>query len=810
LHDHQAAEDVFQRTFLTLARKASSLVRSAGIAGWLYRVALHSALEARTQATRRQHRESQVVQSAPRDPLAELTGRELLTLLDEELQGLEDRHRLPLVYCYLEGRTCDEAARQLGWPPRTFDRRLQEARDRLRRRLERRGVELPAVLLAGSVSLTAAVPRALASTIVQAAVSGVAAPSRGLGWIAVLLLAGSMVAFGVGTVWGTSQTSVPPRPAAAQPDSPASPKRAPQVADKRNVTVEGRILDSAGKPASAAPVAILTQTWVPMNGVFDEVPAHPPQVRVLASTKADDQGHYRFELSGNSLRKYDKTHVVSGGPDHALSWRELNCDSDNQEADVTLQDERTLRGRLLDLQGQPLTGAHVRVQYLGRSDPGKLERVGLPGQEKDLPWAPAPVRTGTDGTFAIKGIGPGVKVRLIVEDPNHGFQYLSCDNHGKEFSRALAPAQVVRGVVRYADTGKAVANGRVVISFPSASVIGRASVANPSVPTDAQGRFRFHLPLDPYAAIAAYPPEGEPYLGSVLYGGQGTVKQPEIELKLYPGVMVKGKVTEAGSGKPVAGTWVQYVARRDNPNGRPNIVLGSGNHVLSGPDGSFRLCVLPGQGHLLIHGPTSHFLLREKTEGELSLSGKPGGSRSYANAFVPLDVKPDASPEVAVALRRGASVRVHLTDPEGQAVTEVQVISPLLVGPDGSIASCPARRISGPLEFRGLDPEKTYPVLFFDAKNLRGATVELSAKQADEPVTVRLLPCGTATLRLLDAEGNPTRKMHLELVMVVTPGATAFGGMDQYLAAPAEDHVNMWEFAPVYYGKGLRVDSEGA
>src|SRR6516225_1893172 len=54
LHQEQDAEDVFQATFLVLARKAASIDRRASLGSWLYRVAFHMALKARKQAAARQ------------------------------------------------------------------------------------------------------------------------------------------------------------------------------------------------------------------------------------------------------------------------------------------------------------------------------------------------------------------------------------------------------------------------------------------------------------------------------------------------------------------------------------------------------------------------------------------------------------------------------------------------------------------------------------------------------------------------------------------------------------------------------------
>ena len=112
------AEDAFQAAFLILARKAHAIRKHESLGGWLYQVAFHAALRARRQAALRRQHERQAGPRTPADPFAELSGRELLSVLDEEVQRLPERYRGPLVQCYLEGRTCDEASRTLGWAPR--------------------------------------------------------------------------------------------------------------------------------------------------------------------------------------------------------------------------------------------------------------------------------------------------------------------------------------------------------------------------------------------------------------------------------------------------------------------------------------------------------------------------------------------------------------------------------------------------------------------------------------------------------------------------------------------------------------------
>jgi RNA polymerase sigma factor (sigma-70 family) len=172
LNDAHGAEDVFQATFLVLARKAASVRKRESVGSWLYGVAYRIARNVRLSAARRRRRERAVSGTAAVAAGEEAMTRELRPLFAEELNRLPEKYRAPLVLCYLEGKTNEEAARELRWPPGTIKGRLARAREVLRSRLARRGLALPAIavaLEATSSAATAAVPGPLAEATVKAA-----------------------------------------------------------------------------------------------------------------------------------------------------------------------------------------------------------------------------------------------------------------------------------------------------------------------------------------------------------------------------------------------------------------------------------------------------------------------------------------------------------------------------------------------------------------------------------------------------------------------------------------------------------------
>jgi RNA polymerase sigma factor (sigma-70 family) len=162
------ADDAFQATFLVLIRRARDLGPRDAIGPWLYGVARRVAARARRRGGQRS--ELVPLEFSVADRADSRGDPELVEILDQELCRLPAKYRSPLVLCYLEGRSHEEAARVLQWPVGTVKGRLSRARELMRSRLARRGLapSSGAIFAISSPDLRGALDRSLVERTVTA------------------------------------------------------------------------------------------------------------------------------------------------------------------------------------------------------------------------------------------------------------------------------------------------------------------------------------------------------------------------------------------------------------------------------------------------------------------------------------------------------------------------------------------------------------------------------------------------------------------------------------------------------------------
>ena len=131
LGHHQDAEDAFQATFMVLARKAGSIRRAEALTCWLQGTAHRVALRARRDAATRRRHEQRVLPMPAQHAVFQTSLEEVMAILDQEVQRLPAKQRAVFTVCALEGRSLEEASRQLGWKVGTVSGTLARARQAL-------------------------------------------------------------------------------------------------------------------------------------------------------------------------------------------------------------------------------------------------------------------------------------------------------------------------------------------------------------------------------------------------------------------------------------------------------------------------------------------------------------------------------------------------------------------------------------------------------------------------------------------------------------------------------------------------------
>jgi RNA polymerase sigma factor (sigma-70 family) len=284
LDNAQDAEDAFQATFLILARKAGTVRQRQSLASWLHGVARRVALKAHRQTMRRRTHERQATQAAGARPEPSVTAasRELQTALDEALASLPEKYRIALILCYFEGRTVEEAAREIGCPRGTVASRLAQGRQLLRDCLARRGLALSTAalttyLLGGTaLALPAPLLAATASAALTSSATTLSPPVLDLaaeGPSTFSARASALILLLCTTLFVTGVLALARPPATGPIQTPA-------------VQNEPELRDQLGDPLPAGALARLGSCRLrPSDGTFDLV--YTPDGKSLISARTD-------------------------------------------------------------------------------------------------------------------------------------------------------------------------------------------------------------------------------------------------------------------------------------------------------------------------------------------------------------------------------------------------------------------------------------------------------------------------------------------------------------------------------------------
>jgi hypothetical protein len=575
------------------------------------------------------------------------------------------------------------------------------------------------------------------------------------------------------------------------------------------MTVTGTVLDPDGKPVKNAVVDVLgvpRDVWV--GASIDEGSG-----AILSQGVTDVDGRFRLEAPRTSSARYYNVLVLAGSKGYGFGSAHLKPDAEQPDAKIRLRPEQPVRVTLVDVTGMPASRVEVRVEgVMPEIGKNRNEAVYLSGvlPEGLRAW-PGTTTTDDQGQILLNGIGRDLEVHMSIRDGRYARQKpvvkLGSQGTLQETAIALEPARIIEGRVLAADTGQPVPNA--IIAAAARIQNDRANgYFTTKFRADSEGRFEINpLSSDEYT-LDAFPPTGEPYLiaHDTIKWVKGGVKVNH-DFKLKRGVVIRGLVTEEGTGRPLAGSSIQFMPIR----GGADLLSGWQAMVASGDDGLYQVAVPPGKGHLLVFGPTSDFVL-EATSTRMVYSGKPGGRRCYAHKVIPYEVQTGPDPvEHNASLRAAKTVTIRVVGPNGEAVTNAFYVSALVIRPTNPSwrGDSQTRIADGRFELRGLAPKGNAHVDILDDEHQWGASLEISKEQIGTELTVTLGPCGQAKARFLRPDGRPVVKHDPDFEYIATPGPHPFTKDEEQQAELAADVERMANLDRKHYWDGVFTDDEG-
>jgi RNA polymerase sigma factor (sigma-70 family) len=494
LRNVQDGEDAGQATFVVLARKAKGGRWQESIANWLYTTARRIASKVNRTTTRRRQRESLTVSSTTASPLDQMTGREAFSTLDEELDRLPAIYREPLVLCYLEGLTRDAAATRLGIPPATLKSQLDRGRKKLGDALLKRGVEFGAVLLAVAATSTAGAssPKLLVSIL--AAVGGSPSP-------AVAALAQGVILNGISTKVVLGIATLVALLGVGSLWSQIGEVAAPtKTGDAKPLVV------SAEKPAAKDAITPAPEKVMILVLDADGEPVTGATIRRLSRSqsgsyaetvlgKTDTEGRFEAEV----IPRSSFTAVADG---IGVAWG--GSASRGRELTLKMATPYPIKGRLTDLQGKPIAGAKVRIESVAAADNDNLT-AAYNAYRANPEWVWSAFSRRLDGSM------PGAPVGVTTDK-----------------------------------------DGRFELT-----TVGRNHVVHLRFQADGIESARVTVFADPEFAKRMKPPtDAEKKMNDFGRISKPAVYGPEFTHPARPEHVITGSVTDATSGKPVAGVKV--------------------------------------------------------------------------------------------------------------------------------------------------------------------------------------------------------------------------------------------------------------
>lgn len=514
---------------------------------------------------------------------------------------------------------------------------------------------------------------------------------------------------------------------------------------------------------------------------------------------------HECETTGEMLRAFQRRYEQSPAAPSVIE-QTLKRILSGTPAFQLVRDDVPLTGRVVDIDGQPVAGAILKVAKLVDGGRGGLEvweeQARKPGTDyyqlqqyqgmnlgndvggTTLNYIP-PSTTDENGRFTFKGIGRDRIAKLLISGPGIATSRVYARTragdvievvkearrgtgdkivyHPANFTHVAGPSLPVEGIVRDAKTQQPMP-GVTLQSYRLAGIrVGGWTEGIVQTTTDEQGRYRLEgLPIGENEVLCLSSLD-EPYIVSKFTAetkAGGEVMKKDLELTR--GIWIEGRAHDLSTGEPIRSGRVEYFVFTDNPFAKTvqgfNGAHLSTRHRLE-PDGTYRIPGLPGRGIVAVMADRDHQKY-QRGMGADKIEGKEDGFDGYRtypyiisslNFHVLKEINPaeDAeSVQLDFEFDSGRSLEVRVVDREGNPVIGGRY--------DGMMETMnnwdPIR--GNTLKINGYRPDKPRRVQVFHKERKLVGFLVLEGENPDSP-TVTLEPWATISGRLLDEAGVP-------------------------------------------------------
>ena len=423
----------------------------------------------------------------------------------------------------------------------------------------------------------------------------------------------------------------------------------------KTVSISGRVIDKEGNPVSDAIVVFrdASVTLAMGTGAINDV---------LAKTTSRPDGSYSFEI----LVPYDQLDFSSGQL-FCVSEKKIGLNyfqprkpgrDSFENVDIEVVDTVAVKGKVVDADGNPVSGTRVRIGYL--SEP-------VEGVEKQNPFYDRLInpRSTTDerGHFELPGLPAGFVVFLILDHPEFAI------THGRIRTTKDHPEFIVHSSkhrLDVADNGatvpltKGVEFRGTVTDGEGNSIEGaRVSTDWRSCATDASGRFSIRAVDSEMDSMDLFVTNG---FSRIFHVEQSKLKDGTANLQFLKPATIKGKVVSAHSGQPIEGFHVRF-----DPEDSSGMVYSDDTDA----NGGFEESIESGKIKMTLRSHDAR-LFAEKAFGDgwepldRDLSG--GGQM-----FGTFEVKSGETKEITIRVPVRGSTRVKVLDTDGNPVAGAAV-----------------------------------------------------------------------------------------------------------------------------------------